>query len=196
MASEPHDHSTCGGHGHDHGHDHSHDAHDHVHDGHDHGHGDSHGDAHGHGGGVEFVPVGSVHDSFLLLCAALAAAGLCWMMFFWSQGGVTLAAVHHEGAEHGEIMEDGSGAKPAEHGAHAVETPGAGAHASETSGDHPVSSPAQDPSTSTSSDSSGNPATNAGSPNETSPNAGVSPAVENPQTGAQSGSDAHAPEHH
>ncbi|MBC7998441.1 MAG: hypothetical protein IAF58_10880 [Leptolyngbya sp.] len=179
MASEPHDHSTCGGHGHDHGHDHSHDAHDHAHDGHDHDHGDSHGDAHGHGGGVEFVPVGSAHDSFLLLCAALAAAGLCWMMFFWSQGGVPLAAVHHEGAEHGAMSEDGSGAKPSEHGDHAAETPGTEA-----------------PSTSTSSDGSTNPATNADSTSGTSDTHGESPAVESPQSSTPPASDATAPASH
>jgi len=129
-----HDHSSCShdhGKEHDHSHDHEHGAcsHDHAHD---HGHG--HGDDHGHHGGEEFVPAGSVHDQFLLLCAAVCGFGLCWMMYFWMTG-LPLAAVteHGEGAAHHEVMDEAGLKQEGEHGSEAVKTDSTSAPHGETS---------------------------------------------------------------
>ncbi len=115
-----HEHGSCGhdhskDNGHDHGHGHEHGAscsHDHAHD-------HAHLDDHGHHGGEEFVPTGSLHDKFLLLCATACGLGLVWMMYFWTFG-VPLAAVteHHGGSAHQEMLDEaGLNKDSAEHGA-------------------------------------------------------------------------------
>ncbi len=134
--------------GSDHGHEHGPNC-SHSHDK-DHGH--DHADDHGHHGGVEFVPAGSMHDQFLLLCAAVCGLGLMWMMYYWAFG-MPLAAVTEHGAEgsaHSQMLEE-AGMKETEHGTDATKTDGAHnettapapVSTTETttpSGDHPTSS--------------------------------------------------------
>lgn len=134
-----HDHGSCS---HDHGKDHSHShgdehgtcSHDHAHD---HAHG-GHGDDHGHHGGEEFVPAGSMHDQFLLLCATVCGLGLCWMMYFWMTG-LPLAAVteHGEGAAHHEMHDMGEETQLKQEGEHASEHSGETKDV-KTSGDGPI----------------------------------------------------------
>lgn len=117
--------------GSDHGHDHGSCSHDHGKD-HGHAHGDEHGghgDDHGHHGGEEFVPKGSAHDQFLLLCATVCGLGLCWMMYFWMTG-LPLAAVteHGEGAAHHEVMDEAGLKQESEHGGEAVKSETAAPH--------------------------------------------------------------------
>lgn len=125
-----HDHGSCShdhgkDHGHSHGDEHGACSHDHAHD---HAHG-GHGDDHGHHGGEEFVPAGSAHDQFLLLCATICGLGLCWMMYFWMTG-LPLAAVteHGEGAAHHEVMDEAGLKQEGEHGGEAVKTETATPH--------------------------------------------------------------------
>lgn len=131
-------------HGHDHGscaHDHSAD-HDHNHEhgacDHEHEHEHAHGDDHGHHGGEEFVPPSSIHDQFLLLCAAVCGMGLCWMMFFWMTGLPLAAVTEHEGGEHSVMMEESGALK--QEAEHAAETPAPQAKTEGTSEPSPAGS--------------------------------------------------------
>ncbi len=150
-----HEHGSCGhDHSQDHDHEHEHGACDHEHE---HGHG--HGDDHGHHGGEEFVPPGSAHDQFLLLCAAVCGLGLCWMMFFWMTGLPLATVTEHEGGEHSVMMEESGGLKQeVEHGA---ETPKAetAAPQAESAAPQPAAEPAKTEGTSGESPAGSNSAT-------------------------------------